>query len=189
MIERLGLDFSALSGKGRGELAKAQAGECANVADLVDGASQSFDLSDLRLDLSIPQAALLRNPQGYVSPEFWDEGVTSATLGYNLNAFRVSGSGAAGLSNTQTYLGLNSGVNVGSWHFRQNSALTWQSNGPRTYQNIATYVQHDLPSIRSQLTLGDAFTDGAVFDSIGIRGVELASDDRMLPDYCAAMHR
>ena len=182
LIERLGLDFSTLSDKGRGELAKAQAGECANVANLVDGASQSFDLSDLRLDLSIPQAALLRNPQGYVSPEFWDEGVTSATLGYNLNSFRVTGSGSAGLSNTQTYLGLNSGVNVGSWHFRQNSALTWQSNGPRTYQNIATYVQHDLPSIRSQLTLGDAFTDGAVFDSIGIRGVELASDDRMLPD-------
>ncbi|MFM0187175.1 fimbrial biogenesis outer membrane usher protein [Paraburkholderia nemoris] len=182
LIERLGLDFSALSDKGRGELAKAQAGECANVADLVDGASQSFDLSDLRLDLSIPQAALLRNPQGYVSPEFWDEGVTSATLGYNLNSFRATGSGSAGSSNTQTYLGLNSGVNVGSWHFRQNSALTWQSNGPRTYQNIATYVQHDLPSIRSQLTLGDAFTDGAVFDSIGIRGAELASDDRMLPD-------
>lgn len=182
LIERLGLDYSTLSDKGRAELAKAQAGECANLADLVDGASQAFDLSDLRLDLSIPQAALLRNPQGYVSSEFWDEGVTSATLGYNLNSFRVTGSGSAGSSNTQTYLGLNSGVNVGSWHFRQNSALTWQSNGPRTYQNIATYVQHDLPSIRSQLTLGDAFTDGAVFDSIGIRGVELASDDRMLPD-------
>jgi outer membrane usher protein len=182
LIERLGLNFSTLSDKGRGELAKAQAGECANLADLIDGASQAFDLSDLRLDLSIPQAALLRNPQGYVSPEFWDEGVNSATLGYNLNSFRVSGAGTGGAANTQTYLGLSGGINIGSWHLRQNSALTWQSNGPRTYQNIATYVQHDLPSIRSQLTLGDAFTDGAVFDSIGIRGVELASDDRMLPD-------
>lgn len=179
LIERLGLNFSTLSAKGHDELGKAQAGECANIADLVDGASQSFDMSDLRLDLSIPQVALLRNPQGYVSPEFWDEGVTSATLGYNLNSFHVSGSGAA---NTQTYLGLNSGINFGSWHFRQNSAITWQSNGPRSYQDIATYLQHDLPSIRSQLTIGDAFTDGAVFDSIGIRGVELASDDRMLPD-------
>lgn len=179
LIERLGLDYTTLSDKGRGELAKAQAGECASLADLLDGASQTFDLSDLRLDLSIAQASLLRNPQGYVSPEFWDEGVNSATLGYNLNSFHVSGAGASG---TQTYLGLNGGVNIGSWHFRQNSALTWQSNGPRTYQNIATYLQHDLPSLRSQLTLGDAFTDGAVFDSIGIRGVELASDDRMLPD-------
>jgi outer membrane usher protein len=182
LIERLGLDFSALSARGRGELAKAQAGECASLADLIGGASQTFDLSDLRLDLSIPQASLLRHPQGYVSPEFWDEGVNSATLGYNLNSFRVSGAGSSGASGTQTYLGLNGGVNIGSWHFRQNSALTWQSNGPRTYQNIATYLQHDLPSIRSQLTLGDAFTDGAVFDSIGIRGVQVASDDRMLPD-------
>jgi outer membrane usher protein len=179
LIERLGLDFTKLSEQRRGEFAKAKAGECVNLLDLVDGATQAFDLSDLRLDLSIPQVSLLRNPQDYVSPEFWDEGVTSATLGYNVNSFRAGG---AGSSNTQTYLGLNSGVNVGSWHFRQNSAATWQSNGPRTYQNIATYLQHDLPSIRSQLTVGDAFTDGAVFDSIGIRGVELASDDRMLPD-------
>ena len=30
--------------------------------------------------------------------------------------------------------------------------------------------------------MGDSFTDGAVFDSFGFRGVSLASDDQMLPD-------
>lgn len=180
LIERLGLNFTVLSESGRAELAKAQAGQCASLSALVEGAAPAFDMADLRLDLSVPQIALLRNPQGYVSPEFWDEGVTSATLGYNANTFRSAGSGSS--ANTQTYLGLTGGINVGSWHFRQNSALTWESNGTRSYQNIASYVQHDLPSIKSQLTLGDAFTDGAVFDSIGIRGVQLASDDRMLPD-------
>ncbi len=177
LVARLGLNQTKLSDEARAVLARG--GECLNLGKIVEGASASFDLSDLRLDVSIPQIALSRNPQGYVSPEFWDAGVPSATLGYNLNSFRVMGSG---YGSTQTYLGLNGGVNIGSWHLRQNSALNWQSNGPRSYQNIATYAQHDLPGTRSQLTLGDAFTDGAVFDSIGIRGVQLGTDDRMLPD-------
>ncbi|MCC7597901.1 fimbrial biogenesis outer membrane usher protein [Janthinobacterium sp. FW305-129] len=175
---RLGLDLEKLSAPARAALAAPRADSCANLADLVDSATQAFDLSELRLDLGIPQASLLRQPQGYVSQEFWDEGVASATLGYSLNTFHVAGAGAAG---TQTYLGLNGGVNLGSWHLRQNTALTWQAGGQRSRQNIATYLQHELPALRSQLTLGDAFTDGAVFDSIGIRGVALASDDRMLP--------
>ncbi|MDN2696787.1 fimbrial biogenesis outer membrane usher protein [Janthinobacterium sp. SUN073] len=178
VIARLGLDVAKLSAQARATLAIARAGACPDLAGLVDGATQAFELSELRLDLGIPQAFLLRKPQGYVSPEFWDEGVTSATLGYSLNTFHVAGAGSAG---TQTYLGLNGGVNLGSWHLRQNTALTWQTGGQRTYQNIATYLQHELPSLRSQLTLGDAFTDGAVFDSIGVRGMALASDDRMLP--------
>jgi outer membrane usher protein len=177
LVARFGLNQTKLSDEARALLAGG--GECLNLGEIVEGASVSFDLSDLRLDVSIPQVALSRNPQGYVSPEFWDEGVPSATLGYNLNSFRVTGSG---YGSTQTYLGLNGGVNLGSWHLRQNSAFNWQSNGPRSYQNIATYAQHDLPGIRSQLTIGDAFTDGAVFDSIGIRGVQLGTDDRMLPD-------
>ncbi|MGF6984919.1 outer membrane usher protein [Paraburkholderia atlantica] len=177
LVARLGLNQTKLSDKARVVLAGG--GECLNLGEIVEGASVSFDLSDLRLDVSIPQIALSRIPQGYVSPEFWDAGVPSASLGYNLNAFRVMGSG---YGSTQTYLGLNSGVNIGSWHLRQNSAFNWQPNGPRSYQNIATYAQHDLPGLRSQLTIGDAFTDGVVFDSIGIRGVQLGSDDRMLPD-------
>ncbi|WP_323120877.1 fimbria/pilus outer membrane usher protein [Burkholderia alba] len=178
LAEKLNLDDNVLGESSRAALARLAAGACANLGEVAPGASWSFELSDLRLDLSVPQALLRRTPQGYVSPEFWDKGVPSATLAYNFNTFHTGGAA----SNTTTYLGVDSGVNLGSWHVRQRSALTWQSTGPRSYQNIATYLQHDIPSLRSQLTIGDAFTDGAVFDSIGIRGVQLVSDDRMLPD-------
>lgn len=36
--------------------------------------------------------------------------------------------------------------------------------------------------LRSELTLGDAYTSSDVFDSIGFRGVKLESDENMLPD-------
>jgi len=123
--------------------------------------------------------ALVRNPRGYVNPELWDRGVTAATLGYNASTYQTTNNGR---SSNQGYISLNAGFNIDGWQFRNTSSYNWQSGQSDKFQNIATYVQRDLPSIRSVLTMGDTFTDGAVFNSIGIRGVQVATDDRMLPD-------
>ncbi|MDB6008374.1 MAG: fimbrial protein [Gammaproteobacteria bacterium] len=179
LIGRIGLDFEKLSASARATLQKAQSAGCVDLKAMIADAAVSFDLSQLRLDISIPQAAMLRKPRGYVGPEFWDSGVPSATLGYNLNAYR---SATPELTTTVGHLDLTAGINFDSWHLRQRSSLEVTSGQPSSYQNIATYLAHDIPSIRSDLTVGDSFTDGAVFDSFGFRGVSLASDDQMLPD-------
>lgn len=179
LIEQIGLDFEKLSEQARAELVKVKNGGCADLAAMVKDAAVSFDLSLLRLDLSVPQIALLRTPRGYVSPELWDSGVPSATLAYNLNAFRNATSSS---TTSNGHLDLTGGLNFENWHLRQRSSINVQSNGSSTYQNIATYLVHDLPSLTSRLTLGDSFTDGAMFDSIGFRGVSLGTDDRMRPD-------
>ena len=179
IIVRIGLDFEHLPAAARAVLQKAESAGCVDLGAVIPHAAVSFDLSELRLDLSVPQAALLRKPRGYVGPEFWDSGVPSATLGYNLNAYR---SATSYVTTTVGHLDLTAGVNLGSWHLRQRSAVEITSGGSSTFQNIATYLTHDIPAIRSDLTIGDSFTDGAVFDSFGFRGVSLASDDQMLPD-------
>ncbi|RDI97220.1 fimbrial biogenesis outer membrane usher protein [Dyella solisilvae] len=157
---------------------------CVGFDRVIPGANLAFDLSSLRLDASVPQALLGLKPRGYVGPEYWDAGVPAALLNYNFNTYRSSNQG---ISQTTAYLGLNLGLNIGSWHFRQDSTANWFSSeagapARHQWQNINTYVQRDLPSLRAQLTLGDSFTDGQVFDSYGLRGVQLATDDRMLPD-------
>jgi outer membrane usher protein len=179
LITRIGFDFENLPAAARTELQKAQSGGCVDLKAMIADAAVSFDLSQLRLDISVPQAALLHRPRGYVSSELWDSGVPSATLGYNLNAYRSTSSD---VTTTDGHADLAAGINLGSWHLRQRSSVEVTSDGPTTYQNIATYLAHDIPSIRSDLTVGDSFTDGAVFDSFGFRGVSLASDDQMLPD-------
>jgi len=179
LITRMGLDFEHLSPAARTELEKIRSGGCADLKAMIAGARVSFDLSQLRLDISVPQAALLRRPRGYVSPELWDSGVPSATLGYNLNGYRST---SADVTTSDAHADLTGGVNLDSWHLRERAAVEVTSGGPATFQNIATYLAHDIPSIRSDLTIGDSFTDGAVFDSFGFRGVSLASDDQMLPD-------
>lgn len=179
LIERIGLDFEKLSPAARAELRKSLPAGCVDLKAVIAESTVSFDLSQLRLDISVPQAATRRKPRGYVSPEFWDSGVPSATLGYNLNAYRST---SAQITTTVGHLDLMAGINFGSWHLRQRSAVDATSGQPTEYQNIATYLTHDIPAIRSDLTIGDGFTDGAVFDSFGFRGVALASDDQMLPD-------
>ena len=47
---------------------------------------------------------------------------------------------------------------------------------------MQTNLQRSIAPLKSQFTLGDAFTDGALFDSVGFRGVQVASDDRMYPE-------
>ncbi|MGH8044077.1 MAG: fimbria/pilus outer membrane usher protein, partial [Stenotrophomonas sp.] len=58
----------------------------------------------------------------------------------------------------------------------------WADGDGADYQNIRTYAQHDVDRLQSTLTLGDTFTSGQIFDSVGVRGVSLATDDRMRPD-------
>ena len=177
LVTALGIDVSKLSKQGMDAMRQVDAGGCVALASIVEGASYTYDDSDLRLDITVPQALLRRSARGSVDPSLWDAGVPSATLAYQANTFHSGGSDP----NTQTYLGLSSGVNIGSWHLRQDSALTFQSKGGNQYQSVDAYLQHDLPKLRSQLTIGDAFTDGSIFDTMGFRGVQLATDDRMLP--------
>lgn len=179
VIERIGLDYASLTALARSELVKIKRAGCADLPALISGARIAFDFSSMTMDINLPQAALLRTPRGYISPEFWDVGIPSATLSYSLNSFRAVTPFSATTSN---YLGLTSGLNLGSWHLRQRSAISSQADGTASAQNIATYLLHDMPAIKSRLTIGDNFTDGTMFNSVGYRGVSLASDDRMLPD-------
>lgn len=180
LMRHLNIDKDALTAQGAAELARAAAGECIDPGRIDPRVSWSFDVGDLQFDLTVPQALLAQTPRDHIGPEYWEDSATSATLDYTFNTWHTRG----GWRNTSTYLGIDSGLNLGNWHVRQRSALNWDPAAPKgfAYQNIATFVQRDVAALRSQLTLGDSFTDGAVFDSFGVRGVQLASDDRMLPD-------
>ncbi|MGC4007554.1 MAG: fimbria/pilus outer membrane usher protein [Pseudomonas sp.] len=153
-------------------------GDCLDLAALIEGASAIIDVGEQRLDLSIPQAMLRRNPRGYVSPERWDRGVNAGFLDYNVSSYQ---SNSQGIAQQSTYGSFNAGLNLGDWRLRQRSALNVDEQG-KSLQTLSTYAQRDVDSLRSQLTLGDSFTDGELFDSVSMRGVRLNSDERMLPD-------
>ncbi len=154
--------------------ASATAPGCVDLGDVHADASVRFDSAKQALTLSVPQVAMSRQPRGVTSPADWDPGVNAALLNYTFSSFHGDGGGSS------SYLGLNAGVNAGSWRFRQRSALSHTSGG-MDWNSLSAYAQRDIPSLRSQLIIGDSFTSGQIFDSVGFRGASLASDDRMLP--------
>ncbi|MFV0456471.1 MAG: fimbria/pilus outer membrane usher protein [Pseudomonas sp.] len=158
---------------------------CLKLSARLPDAVFSFDIARLRLDLSVPQALLDIKPRGYISPSEWDAGSTMAFVNYDANLYRSTFDGEGTEHSDYGYLGLNSGINLGLWRLRHQSNYThsrFDGNSRRNWNSIRTYAQRAIPGLRSELTLGDSFTEGGLFGSMGYRGARLATDDRMLPN-------
>lgn len=153
--------------------------QCVTFETLTRNGSLRLNTADLRLDVALPQEMISRHARGYVAPELWDDGVPAMLLGYNANYYQSERSG-----NTQKsgYVGLNGGLNVGGWVYRHTGNLNWDDRQGSRYKATRNYLQHDITALRARVTLGDSYTSGELFDSFAFRGVQLATDDRMLPD-------
>ena len=152
--------------------------ECLTVKSLLPEVTIDYDSGSQRLNLVIPQAYLHNVNNGYVSPEYWDEGVNALMLGYQSNYYSMSSNGKRSDS---AYLGLNAGINIGAWKLRHNGNYNWMLDSGGSYQRINTYVERDIPAISGRLVVGENNTSGNVFDTLSYRGVELKDEERMLP--------
>lgn len=158
--------------------------KCKPLSEWIGQAQSRLEISSLRMDLTIPQENMRREARGYVNPELWDRGIDAGFIGYDLNAttIRADESGS-GISNSDNlYLGMNSGVNVAGWQLRHNSSVSRRSGDGYDFQKTSTFARRAFSKIRSNLTIGDSFTNGELFDSVAYRGMNLSSEDRMLPD-------
>jgi outer membrane usher protein len=156
--------------------------ECVSPGKYIPDAFTSFDFQKMRLDISIPQAAMQNLARGYIPPERWDEGINAALLNYSFSG--NTSHGRYGDSSSH-YLNLNSGLNVGPWRLRD--YRTWNEYESRYYryrkwQRVKTYAERAIVPLRSELVMGDTTTSGDVFDSLGFRGVQMETDDNMYPD-------
>ncbi|WNY89881.1 fimbria/pilus outer membrane usher protein [Leclercia adecarboxylata] len=143
----------------------------------IPDASSRFDFPTQRLNLSIPQAAMNVQREGDIDPARWDEGIPAAFVDYTLSGAQTGQSTHNGRS---TFLNLRSGVNLGPWRLRNTSSMQYDST--RRWQSLSTYLQRDVAPLKSQLRIGDTYTSGEVFDSVQFRGVQLMSNEEMLPD-------
>jgi outer membrane usher protein len=158
-------------------------GDCVDFAAAVPDGKIDVDLSELSARVSIPQLYVGRQVRGYVDPSQWDGGVTAGFLNYDTNLYQ---SDAHGTNSTQRYVGVNAGVNLADWRVRYNGTYnhskTDGSPSQSGYQSLSTYAQRDVTELKSQFTAGQYYTPSDLFDAVPFTGVQLASDDRMLPD-------
>ena len=175
MLQGVGINLGAITPP-----LDVQSQACIDLPGLMDQAAVDFDSGRLRLNLSIPQAFLSRAARGYVDPAMWDEGVTAGYVNYQFSG--TYGHGRIGKDSSSYYLGLQNGVNIGRWRLRNESTLSGSNDGQTRFQSNRTLVQRDLDAIKGQLTLGEQYSDATLFDSVRFRGVQVSSDDAMLPD-------
>ena len=156
----------------------ADATRCLPVDWRIKGAAVHFTVSTLRVDVSIPQALMKNLPPGFVDEADLDAGESMLFANYDMNHYRIA-------NYSSTYLGINSGFNIGMWRLRQVGNYSYQGGQAQStgrWQTISSYAQRSLTALQSELTLGDTYSSGALFSSIGFRGITLRTDDRMRPD-------
>lgn len=181
MLQAFGLDPDRLSTAPTAQPSlQAQSPQaCFDLPANVEFARVEYQPNSLRLNISVPQIVMQRSARGYVPPDLWDEGEPVGFVNYSFNAVRRSQQRE---STEQYYLSVRNGLNLGAWRLRNESSLVYGNRQAYQFQSNRTYVQRDLSGLRSQLTLGETFTDSQVFDSVRFLGVGVSSDDGMLPD-------
>ncbi|WP_058911251.1 fimbria/pilus outer membrane usher protein [Entomohabitans teleogrylli] len=152
-----------------------------DIGQYIPQAATELRFSKLQLEVSIPQAAINASAREWVDPALWDDGVTAALLNYNFSGANTWHSHNDG-SRDNYYANLQSGLNFGAWRLRNYSTWSYSQEQGSRWDSINSWLQRDIKSLKAQLTLGDSYTPGEIFDSVQFRGAQLASDDNMLPD-------
>lgn len=177
LLERIGIDVARSATAG---LSLPEGWVCdKGLADYVPGASVKIDLAEQTLNIGVPEYYLSKGASiNDVDPASWDPGVTAAQLSYDTN---LSSSSSNGQRYTNGYAGLNMGLNLGDVRLRHTGSLTWSPELGGRYQRGSIYGQTDLTDWHAQLLAGESSTSGEFFDAVSFRGVQVESDDRMLP--------
>ncbi|MGU3428892.1 fimbria/pilus outer membrane usher protein [Enterobacter hormaechei] len=148
----------------------------------VPGVTSHFDFEKMVLRLDIPQADVKHHSKGWVPPETWDDGVNAMFTNYSLSGSQNRGTYG---DSDYLYLNLRNGINLGAWRLRNNGYFTHYNNSAGSkgkYTNANTYLKRDIKPLKSEVVVGDATSQGAVFDSFAFRGLMLYTNDAMFPD-------
>lgn len=151
---------------------------CIKFSGILSDLNYDYDFNRQILSIEIPQAFIGSIPFELRRKQ-WNSGETVAFANYSLSS-SVSESDSP--RRQDQFGSLRNGFNVGAWRLRNFS--TWQngSNSSGQWESVETYAQRDLGNIMAVSTLGDATTEGDLFDSIPYRGLSIVSDLDMLPD-------
>ncbi|ALH96153.1 fimbria/pilus outer membrane usher protein [Acinetobacter equi] len=152
---------------------------CIDLKKEIPYLNYNINLPELTLNVNIPQVYLNLSAQGATDSNLWEDGINAGFINYNLNYNENKNDGYG--KNSNFFSMFNFGFNVGLWQFRNNSNFNYLNGKGGTWNTLNSYVQRPISSIRSNLILGESNTLGQYFDSVNFLGVQLSSDDRMLP--------
>lgn len=145
-----------------------------DISEYIADGRYDFNPETQVLQLRIPQIYRDRKISGESNPTFWDDGIPALWTSYYISGSHQQ---SGGQNNASNWASLNSGMNIGPWRLRNTS--NWgNDNG---WQSINTTLGRDVKALRSQLQIGQTYTNGELFDSVQMTGVKLETDTSMQP--------
>lgn len=144
--------------------------------------SASLNNQQGSLDISIPQAWMKYSDPDWVPPERWDRGIPGLLLDYSVSGQTTRQIKGGGGSGTDFSAYGQAGINLGGWRLRAQYQGDYSARDHRhrfDWNQIYAYLP--LPLQAAKLTLGEIYSNSQVFDTVRFTGINLASDERMLP--------
>lgn len=162
-----------------------------NLAAYIPQATTRLDLARLRLNLNVPQIAMQPSYGNWSAPSLWEDGIPALMANYNISAGRSTNtSGQKKTNNDNLFASLRMGANAGPWRLR--STMTHSRSNNSGGDNISynnsrtqfsnTYLSRDIKGLRSTLLAGESSTSNEVIDGIQFKGIQLSSNEQMLPN-------
>lgn len=153
---------------------------------LIPQSTVKFDLSRLRLDVSIPQVAMQPGRDSQSDPSQWDDGIPAMLFNYNLSAGRNEQTvNSDQRATNNVFANVQTGANAGAWRLRStvthSHSDTGSGNNADSTRFSNTYLARDIRGWGSRLLMGEASTGGDVLDGVPFRGVQLRSAEQMMP--------
>ncbi|MTH47113.1 fimbria/pilus outer membrane usher protein [Intestinirhabdus alba] len=147
------------------------------LANYIPQSSIDIDQGDNVLNVTVPQKYFsLPTAYDVASAEDWDNGINAAFTNYSLQYEYQTGAASPG----QTLYGtLSNGINLAGFQLRNNGFLRWTNKEKSHYVSSASFIQHDVDSLRGTLTGGDFYTAGLFFTGLSLRGASLTSNTSM----------
>lgn len=155
--------------------------QCFLLSDVSPDSSEKIDPARLKLDLSVPQILLDLKPRGYIDPANYTTGQTIGFVNYLANLYHVDYNSQQKNLNS-AWLSLQGGINFASWQYRQQTNLTWNQSTGAQWRTSNRYLQRPIVSLASQLMAGQLVTNGFFLSGLSFNGINLQSDDAMLPE-------
>ncbi|WP_255420749.1 fimbria/pilus outer membrane usher protein [Arsenophonus endosymbiont of Aleurodicus floccissimus] len=114
-----------------------------------------------------------------VPTDLWQQGEFAFLISYDFSGSHNHNHNA---SSQNYYLNLHNSINIGAWRFRNQLVYNYDSQrGKNNLSSVNSYIQRDIHKLKSQIVLGETFTNNDVFDSIKFIVASIISDDLMLP--------
>lgn len=156
-----------------------------NLSQYIENSEIKTDISNLKMQVSIPQIAMAVKADGYIAPSLLDDGIAAVFFNYFISGNRQWVEQKNNDQKTDNmFVSVQPGVNLGVWRVRSNMTYSRTNSEYGNTSNTHfsnTYIMRAIHKIRSVLTIGETASSNDVLDSFPFKGLKLASDEQMLP--------